>query len=87
ADLEELASETRFKFESEFDAHPILRLSKINDLCARNLEKSIFLKKLMEIKHSLTLVNLICENSFYREICEELATKRATNKAGQVDLL
>ncbi|EJM1407369.1 ATP-dependent helicase, partial [Campylobacter jejuni] len=39
ADLEELASETRFKFESEFDAHPILKLSKINDLCARNLEK------------------------------------------------
>lgn len=88
ADLEELASETRFKFESEFDAHPILRLSKINDLCARNLEKIyLFLKKAMEIKHSLTLVNLICENSFYREICEELATKRATNKAGQVDLL
>ncbi|HEG2605620.1 TPA: ATP-dependent helicase [Campylobacter jejuni] len=88
ADLEELASETRFKFESEFDAHPILRLSKINDLCARNLEKIyLFLKKAMEIKHSLTLVNLICENSFYREICEELATKRATNKVGQVDLL
>ncbi|EAK7333238.1 ATP-dependent helicase [Campylobacter jejuni] len=88
ADLEELASETRFKFESEFDAHPILRLSKINDLCARNLEKIyLFLKKAMEIKHSLTLVNLICENSFYREICEELATKRATNKAEQVDLL
>ncbi|EAJ3731174.1 ATP-dependent helicase [Campylobacter coli] len=88
ADLEELASETRFKFESEFDAHPILRLSKINDLCARNLEKIyLFLKKAMEIKHSLTLVNLICENSFYREICEELAIKRATNKAGQVDLL
>ncbi|KHF13226.1 hypothetical protein PO81_26325, partial [Vibrio parahaemolyticus] len=78
ADLEELASETRFKFESEFDAHPILSLSKINDLCARNLEKIyLFLKKAMEIKHSLTLVNLICENSFYREICEELATKRA----------
>ncbi|EIJ4040768.1 ATP-dependent helicase [Campylobacter jejuni] len=88
ADLEELVSETRFKFESEFDAHPILRLSKINDLCARNLEKIyFFLKKAMEIKHSLTLVNLICENSFYGEICEELATKRATNKAGQVDLL
>ncbi|HEC1890170.1 TPA: ATP-dependent helicase [Campylobacter jejuni] len=88
ADLEELASETRFKFESKFDAHPILRLSKINDLCARNLEKIyLFLKKAMEIKHSLTLVNLICENSFYREICEELATKRATNKVGQVDLL
>ncbi|HEC1896829.1 TPA: ATP-dependent helicase [Campylobacter jejuni] len=88
ADLEELASETRFKFESEFDAHPILRLLKINDLCARNLEKIyLFLKKAMEIKHSLTLVNLICENSFYREICEELATKRATNKVGQVDLL
>ncbi|EOB4243887.1 ATP-dependent helicase [Campylobacter jejuni] len=88
ADLEELASETRFKFESEFDAHPILRLSKINDLRARNLEKIyLFLKKAMEIKHSLALVNLICENSFYREICEELATKRATNKAGQVDLL
>ena len=88
ADLEELARETRFKFESEFDAHPILRLSKINDLCAKNLEKIyLYLKKAMEIKHSLALVNLICENSFYREICEELAIKRATNKAGQVDLL
>ncbi len=41
----------------------------------------------METKHSLALVNLICENSFYKEICEELAIKRATNKAGQVDLL
>lgn len=88
ADLEELASENRFKFESEFNAHPILKLSKINDLCAKNLEKIyFFLKKAMEIKHSLALVNLICENSFYKEICEELAIKRATNKAGQVDLL
>ncbi len=57
-------------------------------ICALEIwKKSIFFKKAMEIKHSLTLVNLICENSFYREICEELATKRATNKAGQVDLL
>ncbi|EAH7508749.1 ATP-dependent helicase [Campylobacter coli] len=88
ADLEELASENRFKFESEFNAHPILKLSKINDLCAKNLEKIyFFLKKAMETKHSLALVNLICENSFYKEICEELAIKRATNKAGQVDLL
>ncbi|EAJ0404870.1 ATP-dependent helicase, partial [Campylobacter coli] len=88
ADLEELASANRFKFESEFNAHPILKLSKINDLCAKNLEKIyFFLKKAMETKHSLALVNLICENSFYKEICEELAIKRATNKAGQVDLL
>lgn len=88
ADLEELAYETRFKFDSEFDGHPILRLSKINDLCAKNLEKiCLFLKEAMELKHSLSLVNLICENSFYREICEELAIKRATNKAGQVDVL
>lgn len=88
ADLEELAYETRFKFDSEFEGHPILRLSKINDLCAKNLEKIyLFLKEAMELKHSLSLVNLICENSFYREICEELAIKRATNKAGQVDVL
>lgn len=88
ADLEELANENRFQFESEFNAHPILKLSKINDLCAKNLEKIyLFLNKAMELKHSLALVNLICQNSFYREICEELATKRATNKAGQVDLL
>ncbi|WP_139900858.1 ATP-dependent helicase [Campylobacter jejuni] len=71
-----------------FDALLKLGHGNLINLCARNLEKIyLFLKKAMEIKHSLTLVNLICENSFYREICEELATKRATNKAGQVDLL
>ncbi|MBM0637106.1 ATP-dependent helicase [Campylobacter sp. VicNov18] len=88
ADLEELANENRFHFESEFHAHPILKLSKINELCAKNLEKIyFFLKKAIKSKHSLALICLICENSFYKEICEELAIKRATNKAGQVDLL
>ena len=88
ADLDDLSSEERFKFESDFNAHPILKLSKINDLCAKNLEKIyLFLKEAIKIKNSIMLVNLICEHSFYEEICDELATKRATNKAGQVDLL
>ncbi|MGH2305835.1 ATP-dependent helicase [Campylobacter taeniopygiae] len=86
-DLDELLDEKRFNLQSEFNVHPILKISKINDLCAKNLEKIyFFLKEAMEIKHSLALVKLICQNSFYREICEELAIKRATNKAGQVDL-
>ncbi|MBZ7954035.1 ATP-dependent helicase [Campylobacter sp. W0018] len=86
-DLDELLDEERFNLQSEFNVHPILKISKINDLCAKNLEKIyFFLKEAVEIKHSLALVKLICQNSFYREICEELAIKRATNKAGQVDL-
>lgn len=71
ADLEELASENRFKFESEFNAHPILKLSKINDLCAKNFRKIyFFLKKAMETKHSLALVNLICEILFIRKFAK-----------------
>ncbi|AXP08666.1 ATP-dependent helicase [Campylobacter hepaticus] len=88
ADLEELANEDRFNLESEFNMHPILKLSKINDACAKNLEKIyFFLKKATILQHSLALITLIYENSFYQEICEELAIKRSTNKAGQVDLL
>lgn len=86
-DLDELLDEKRFNLLSEFNTHPVLKISKINDLCAKNLEKIyFFLKEAIEMKHSLALVKLICQNSFYREICEELAIKRATNKAGQVDL-
>lgn len=88
ANLDEFADEKRFTLESEFNAHPILKLSKINEECAKNLEKIyFFLKEALELKHSLSVVSLICQNSYYKQICEELATKRATNKAGQLDLL
>lgn len=88
ADLDEFADEKRFVLESEFDAHPILKLSKINEECARNLEKIYdFIKRARENHRSLNIVNELCDNIFFKELCEELATKRATNRAGQVDLL
>jgi len=87
-DLEEFAQENRFKLESAFNSHPILKLSKINEACAKNLEKIyLFLKHSKELKHSKALVDCISSNVFFKEICEELATKRATNKAGVLDLL
>ncbi|ELJ8894926.1 ATP-dependent helicase [Campylobacter upsaliensis] len=88
ADLDDLANEKRFDFTSEFYAHPILKLSKINENCAKNLEKLyFFLKEVERKRHSLEVLNCIFNNEFFKEICEELATKRATNRAGQVDLL
>lgn len=88
ADLDEFASEKRFVLESEFNTHPILKLSKINEECAKNLEKIyIFIQKTNENHHSLNVINELCDNTFFKEICETLAIKRATNKAGQIDLL
>ncbi|KAB0591287.1 ATP-dependent helicase [Campylobacter lari] len=86
-DIEELASPSRFNLESEFNTHPILSLPKINELCAKNLEKIyLFIKKASECKVSTQLVNLILENDYFKEICDILATKRATNKNSNVDL-
>ncbi|BEK14106.1 ATP-dependent helicase [Campylobacter lari] len=86
-DIEELASPSRFNLESEFNTHPILSLPKINETCAKNLEKLyLFIKKASECKISTQLVNLILENDYFKEICDILATKRATNKNSNVDL-
>ncbi|HEC1791096.1 TPA: ATP-dependent helicase [Campylobacter lari] len=86
-DIEELASPSRFNLKSEFNTHPILSLPKINELCAKNLEKIyLFIKKASECKVSTQLVNLILENDYFKEICDILATKRATNKNSNVDL-
>lgn len=88
ADLEEFSSASRFKLESDFNDHPILSLAKISELCAKNLEHIyLFLKKIDLSKQPIELIKLILENPFFRELCEEFATKRAMNKAGQVDLL
>ncbi|EAJ5678660.1 ATP-dependent helicase [Campylobacter sp. IFREMER_LSEM_CL1846] len=86
-DIEELASPSRFNLESEFNTHPILSLPKINEFCAKNLEKIyLFIKKASECKISTQLVDLILENDYFKEICDILATKRATNKNSNVDL-
>lgn len=88
ADLDEFADAKRFILESEFNAHPILKLSKINEECAKNLEKIYhFIKNTKDNHHSLSIINELCNNAFFKELCENLAIKRATNKAGQVDLL
>lgn len=85
-DLNEFASQTRFELQSEFNQHSILKLAKINTMCAENLESIyLLLKKAKKTRHSLEIFKLICENAFFQKICEELAIKRATNKAGELD--
>lgn len=86
-DIEELSSPSRFNLKSEFNTHPILSLPKINENCAKTLEKLYhFIKQANECKVSTQLVNLILENDYFKEICDILATKRATNKNSNVDL-
>lgn len=87
-DIELLQNPNRFDLQSEFNTHPILSLSKMNEFGAKNLEKLYhFVKKAREIRASSEFVECILENDFFKEICEILATKRATNKATlKVDL-
>lgn len=87
-DIEVLASPKRFDLQSEFNAHPILTLPKINEFSAKNLEKLYhFIKKARQIRVSSEFVECILQNEFFKEICEILATKRATSKATlKVDL-
>ena len=87
-DIEVLASPKRFDLQSEFNSHPILTLPKINEFGAKNLEKLYhFIKKARQIRVSSEFVECILQNEFFKEICEILATKRATNKATlKVDL-
>ncbi len=87
ADLEEFAEEKRFDLKSQFHTHPILKLAKINEECAKNLEQIyLFLEKTKENRPSSTVKEL-CENAFFKKICENIAVKRATNRAGQLDSL
>lgn len=88
-DIEILQSPHRFDLQSEFNAHPILSLSKMNEFGAKNLEKLYhFVKKAWQIRASSEFVECILHNEFFKEICEILATKRATNKATlKVDLV
>ena len=87
-DIEVLANPKRFDLQSEFNTHPILTLPKINEFGAKNLEKLYhFIKKVRQIRASSEFVECILQNEFFKEICEILATKRATNKATlKVDL-
>lgn len=86
-DIEILATNKDFKLESDFKNNAILSLSKMNEHLAFNLEKIYhFFKKAKDLKGSKAFLNLILENEFFKQICDFLATKRATNKAGHVDL-
>lgn len=87
-DVELLQSPHRFELESEFNTHSILSLPKLNEFGAKNLEKIYhFVKKAHQIRSSSEFIECIFENELFKEICDILATKRATNKATlKVDL-
>lgn len=85
-DLEIITNSHSFELESEFKHNPVLNLPKMNEYVALNLEFLYkFLKEARQCDTSLELVNLILENEFFVQICDFLATKRATNKAGHID--
>lgn len=87
-DIEILANSARFALTSEFNSHPILQLPKITQICAANLEKLyLFVQKARNLKSSAEFVDAVLENDYFKDICKNLATKRATNKATlKVDL-
>ena len=87
-DIEVPQNPHRFELQSEFNTHPILSLAKINEFGAKNLEKMFhFVKKARHIHSSSEFIECIFENEFFKEICETLATRRATNRANlKVDL-
>lgn len=87
-DVQILENPHRFNLQSEFNTHAILSLPKMNEFGAKNLEKLYhFVKKVHQIRLTSEFINHIFENDFFKEICDILATKRATNKATlKVDL-
>ncbi|NDJ27890.1 ATP-dependent DNA helicase [Campylobacter sp. MIT 12-8780] len=86
-ELESLQNPSRFHLKSEFNENPILSLPKINEYIALKLEKIYhFIKESVKTINSNELIALILENELFVKICEFLATKRATNKAGHVDM-
>ncbi|MCX2682997.1 ATP-dependent helicase [Campylobacter sp. MIT 21-1685] len=88
AELNEFTNETRFELQSEFHSNPILKFAKINQACAHNLEAIYFLfKQSKGIQDSIKVIDRICNNTFFQKICEELAIKRATNRAGELDVI
>ena len=87
-DIEVLANAARFELKSEFNTHPILSLPKISPVGAQNLERLYhFVKVAHKIQNSAEFVEKILQNDYFKDICEHLAVKRATNKATlKVDL-
>ncbi|TQR54784.1 ATP-dependent helicase [Campylobacter troglodytis] len=87
-DLELLSSSSRFKLQSEFNSHPILALSKLNEMGARNLERLyFFIKEANKLRTLSELIECVLKNEYFKEICDLLATKRAINRATlKVDL-
>jgi len=86
-ELEILGSKKDFNLKSAFKDNGILSLAKMNENLALNLEKIYhFLKEAKDIKNATNFLNLVLENKLFKYISDYLATKRATNKAGHVDL-
>lgn len=85
-DIEILASRPDFKLHSKFKENPILSLSKMNENLALNLEKIYhFLSSARGVQNAHDFLNLVLENELFRQLCDFLARKRATNKAGHLD--
>ncbi|EAU00133.1 MULTISPECIES: ATP-dependent helicase [Campylobacter] len=88
-DLDEFADVSRFKelkFSDRFLAHPILKMQKLSEGGALFLyEIYNFLKSARRLARPNSLINEIRESKIYELIVENLSTKRATLKNGNVD--
>lgn len=85
-DLELMQDKQKFELNSEFDEHPILQLSKVDEQVAKVLEQLyLYFKDAKKCKNSYELSQKISSNLFFQKICEMLIYKRSMNKAGQID--
>ena len=89
-DLDEFAEVSRFSklgFSDKFLGHPVLKLQKLSESGAQFLyEIYNFLRGMRNISKPATMINEIKTSKIYSLIVENLSTKRATLKNGNVDL-
>ena len=89
-DLDEFAEVSRFSklgFSDKFLGHPVLKLQKLSESGAQFLyEIYNFLRGMRNISKPATMINEIKTSKIYSLIVENISTKRATLKNGNVDL-
>ena len=89
-DLDEFAEISRFSklgFSDKFLGHPVLKLQKLSESGAQFLyEIYNFLRGMRNISKPATMINEIKTSKIYSLIVENISTKRATLKNGNVDL-
>ncbi|MBE3605616.1 ATP-dependent helicase [Campylobacter sp. RM13119] len=88
-DIDEFADVSRFsslKFSDKFLSHPILKMQKLSENGAIFLyEIYNFLLRAKRITRPTSLINEIRDSKIYELIVQNIATKRATLKNGNVD--